>query len=303
MVIKGFKRMWRNHQKRRVLKAYYATERKGPKSEKILRYLLVLVGFIYLVFRRSSTFNSAVAILGIIVLVLFAAYFLTERAEKKMLEQKCRKKLASTEFRKRIERAAWEDVIEAIKERVSEKFKVQDLIIEGNRLQGLYKDRTIAIYYCAVEEDESVKTQDIISIIKKCRRDGITDIKIFTNNEFASKAHELGERFDLKLMFFEGEKLQELLRETGYTPTNTEIDSLITRESEKRRKRIALIKEEALRGEKYITYLIYGSLLLGMAWQEIGIFYLNLAFGGILYFLFIYTLYKKISHKEEELLF
>lgn len=300
---KRLKRIWQEYKKRRVLKAFYAMERKSPKSEKIFRYFLIFFSSLYFVFRKAATFNSVLTILAIIILALISAFIITERMEKKNLEQKCRKNLASSEFRKRLDKAGWEDILKAISEKVSEKYQVQDLKIEENRLQGFYKGQAIALYYCAMEEDERVETREIISIIKKCRRDGINDIRVFTNNEFSNKAQKLGERFDLNLVLYDGKSLKELLRETGYIPSEAEIDSLIIHESEKRIKRIALIKEQALKGEKYVTYFIYGTLLMVMAWLEIGIMYLNLIFGSILYGLFVYTLYKKISEKEEKLLF
>lgn len=303
MDIRSLKRFWQEYQKRRLLKAFYAHERTRPKSEKFFRYFLVLIGAMYLIFWKTETFDTALRLLGIIILTFICAYILTERMEMKYLEQKCRKNIAAEEFRKRVERAGWEEIIAAISEKLAEKYGVQKLCLVEDRIEGTYQEKDIAVYYCAKEADESVETRDIISIIKKCRRDGINEVRVFTNNEFSLKAKTLGERFDINLILYDGNRLKTLLHETSFTPLPPEIDSLIKRESEKRKRRIAFIKEQALQGEKYFNYLIYGSLLMVMAWFEIGIVILNLAFGSIMYVLFVYTLYKKVRKKKEELNF
>lgn len=302
MEYKRLLRLWQDFKKKRMLKAFYARERTKPQGEKFFRYFLILLGAFYLVLQNASSLINAYFMATSVVFILTAAYILTERLELKHLREKCRKNMAREEFRKRLEQAEREEIMQTLAERLIVKYNVKDLSLADDRLLGSYRGKPLAVYYFGTEGEDAVETKELIAVIRKCRREGIDQVRAFTNNQFSFKAASLRERFELDLKLYEGSKLFELLKDTAFSPSAEDVDNLILKESENRKRKMAIIKDQALQGEKSGNYLLYGSLLFALAWFEIGSYYLNLVFGGIMYTLFFSTLLKRFSKKKEDLI-
>ena len=175
--------------------------------------------------------------------------------------------------------------------------------MKDNYLQGTLDGEKLALAYRYYEQDEVMSTQEMIALLRECERQKITWVRVFTNTDTSVKAKGLGERFGLDLRINDGAKLLTLLQESPLYPTDFEIEAIIKKESAKRLRRLAILRNEAVRGNKYLTYFIYSGLLLGMAWLRIGFFYLNVIFGLVLLGLGFTSLVKAWPRKEEDTLF
>lgn len=212
----------------------------------------------------------------------------------------CQGRIAEAKFRKNLERTPPLEVLQQLGELVAQSYGVTDLQLNGNYLQGTYQGEKLALLFSHYEQDEVMTTQEMIAFLRECKQQGITQARVFVNTDFSPKAKGLGERFELELRTYNGRQLLRFLQESSLYPSKYEIETLIKEESAKRMRRLAILRREAVRGNKFFTYLVYSGVLLSMAWFRIGYLYLNLSFGLILLVLAFLSLLRSWPKKEED---
>ncbi len=297
------KKAWDRYRNYRQLRSYYRSVLgKGGGEKNLLSLLLFFLGSLF-IFQASDTLGQSLpGIFFLIVIILIGRQFWSF-AETGRMRKICQQQIARKEFLKRLERASSSEVLQYLAEKIVQEYDVTELEMKDNYLQGTLDGEKLALAYRYYEQDEVMSTQEMIALLRECERQKITWVRVFTNTDTSVKAKGLGERFGLDLRIYDGAKLLTLLQESPLYPTDFEIEAIIKKESAKRLRRLAILRNEAVRGNKYLTYFIYSGLLLGMAWLRIGFFYLNVIFGLVLLGLGFTSLVKAWPRKEEDTLF
>ncbi len=297
------KKAWDRYRNYRQLRSYYRSVLgKGGGEKNLLSLLLFFLGSLF-IFKASDTLGQSLpGIFFLIVIILIGRQFWSF-AETGRMRKICQQQIARKEFLKRLERASSSEVLQYLAEKIVQEYDVTELEMKDNYLQGTLDGEKLALAYRYYEQDEVMSTQEMIALLRECERQKITWVRVFTNTDTSVKAKGLGERFGLDLRIYDGAKLLTLLQESPLYPTDFEIEAIIKKESAKRLRRLAILRNEAVRGNKYLTYFIYSGLLLGMAWLRIGFFYLNVIFGLVLLGLGFTSLVKAWPRKEEDTLF
>lgn len=297
------KKAWDRYRNYRQLRSYYRSVLgKGGGEKNLLSLLLFFLGSLF-IFQASDTLGQSLpGIFFLIVIILIGRQFWSF-AETGRMRKICQQQIARKEFLKRLERASSSEVLQYLAEKIVQEYDVTELEMKDNYLQGTLDGEKLALAYRYYEQDEVMSTQEMIALLRECERQKITWVRVFTNTDTSVKAKGLGERFGLDLRINDGAKLLTLLQESPLYPTDFEIEAIIKKESAKRLRRLAILRNEAVRGNKYLTYFIYSGLLLGMAWLRIGFFYLNVIFGLVLFGLGFTSLVKAWPRKEEDTLF
>lgn len=297
------KKAWDRYRNYRQLRSYYRSVLgKGGGEKNLLSLLLFFLGSLF-IFQASDTLGQSLpGIFFLIVIILIGRQFWSF-AETGRMRKICQQQIARKEFLKRLERASSSEVLQYLAEKIVQEYDVTELEMKDNYLQGTLDGEKLALAYRYYEQDEVMSTQEMIALLRECERQKITWVRVFTNTDTFVKAKGLGERFGLDLRIYDGAKLLTLLQESPLYPTDFEIEAIIKKESAKRLRRLAILRNEAVRGNKYLTYFIYSGLLLGMAWLRIGFFYLNVIFGLVLLGLGFTSLVKAWPRKEEDTLF
>lgn len=290
---KRVSKMWSQYKNYRQLRSYYRSQFDSSGGGKyILLSLLFLVGSIY-VLSKAATFLQVLPQLMLIIVVLIISLQIISYWEIAKLKKLCRERTREVEFGKRVDKTSPAEILLFLRERIVNYFKIDLLEVKDQSLEGIYKGEKLGLYYRHLEQDEVLQTQEMIALLRECKQKGITQVRVFVNTDFSAKAKGLGERFEVKLRTYNGQQLKRFLADSALYPSLFEVDTLIRRESEKRQRRLVIFKKEAVRGNKGLTYLIYGGVLLAMAWYKIGYVYWNMGFGFFMLGLAAISLWQK----------
>lgn len=300
---KKLKKYWRDRQSARAIKNYYLNERIGPAGEHWALFVLLAGAAIVYVFLQAVNFREVLGYSLLICMAFIAASILARKIELQELKAKCIERLGDGEFKRRLDKAYPGEVLGIIGQVLGQRFGLEEIKTTKEGLVGIYRGAKMAVYYRHLEEEEVMDTKNVMTILRNCRQQGIKQVRIFTNTDFSPKAPYLGERYEMNIVLYDGLRLKILLRETSLYPSPDEISNLIKKDSEKRHRKLSIIKKQAIRQGKTGSYLVYGGMLLSMAWFKLGYFYLNLFFAVLLFLLAGISLLRKLQKKEEEIVF
>lgn len=290
---------WQSWKSRRRLHSFYRKQCGNPGGAKYVLAAVILSAGLMAVFREASTFSQALPRLGLVLLAVLALLQLVGRWEIAQARKQCRERFAAAEFKKRLEQTPPSEILKCLGQKISQSYGFILQEVKDDVLLGLYEGEKLALYYRHLEQEEVLQTQDMIALLRECRQQNISEVRVFVNTDFSPKAKGLGERFGVNLRTYNGEQLRFFLVDTRLYPTIYEVDALIKKESEKQLRRLLILRKEAVQGNKFFVYLIYGGVLLGMAWFKIGYYYWNLSFGLVMLALALLSLRAAWPRKEE----
>ena len=274
---------------------------RGPKY---LNFILALLFLSLFVFWRASGYGEAIRSLLLAWAALCLAFILINRRDDILGVKECKNRLACKEYRRRLDKAAGDEVLRVLQDSITTGYPaVEGLALKGDMLTGSYEKRRLGVVYRYVDEEDTVETRDLLYLLHDCREQGIKEARVFTNGEFSRKAVQLGERYGINLKLYNGSAMKHFLKGTSLYPTESEIDAALKRESEKRQRRIDVLKKELLQKNKFKNYLIYGLVLLLMSRLGIGIYYWNVLFAALLLIMAVSSLVVRREQKEEENVF
>jgi len=289
---------------RKLIRDYCMGESGKKPGPKYLNYLLAFLVFGVFAFWMASGYGEMFRNLLLVTAALFVTAYIFNKKEYTRVVEECRNKLAEREFNKRLDKTTGEDVLRILRDKITDAYPaVRDLELKEDMLTGLYENEALAVIYRYVDDEETVGTRDVLYLLHECRRQGIKEVRIFTNGEFGKKAGLLGERYNINLRLYNGFTLKRFIKGSDIYPSNSEIETLLKRESEKRERKIALIKKEILQRNKFKNYLIYSIVLFMLARFGIGNFYWNVSFGLLLLIMGVSSLLLYREKKEEEIVF
>lgn len=297
-------RIWARYKKYRQLQTYYRSQFGSFGGGKYILFCLLFLAGGYYVLQQATTFRQVLPQLLLIIVVLIISLQIIVAWEFSQLRKLCREKLGEAEYRKRLEKTPLTEVLLVLCERISSSFGISALEVRDQVLQGVHQGEQWGVYFRYIEQDEVLQTQEMIALLRECKQKGITQVRVFVNTDFSPKAKVLGERFEVILKTYNGRQLKKILRDSPIYPSLYEIDTIIRRDSEKRLRRLVILKKEAVQGNKFFTYLVYGVVLLSMAWFGMGYTYWNTGFGLIMLVLAVLSFRKNwFKQDEEEMVF
>jgi hypothetical protein len=271
---------------------------QGNGARSVNIFLLFLLSCIAAFWLGGDLGQGLRNMLTVMVLWVPAAYFWRKKEDREMLKS-CRTQIAAGEYAKRIDAAEPEDVLAALEKRICAAFSVRFFEKKEDLLLGVYQEEKLALVYRRRLNDDLVETRDMMQVLYAARAQGVTRVRIFTNSEFAKKTESLGERFGLEVKLYNGTKLQKFLKESPFYPSAAEVDTVLKRESEKRQRRLSIIKKEALKKNKTRNYILYGLVLLFMGKYGLGNLYLNSSFALVMLLLAVLSFLNKEGSSEE----
>ncbi len=289
--------------KKRLTRAFFLQQNKKPTGENFFLYILVFLGLNIYAFWNAVTYGDLVVNISIASVIFLSFIWIYNKREYKSLVKVCRKNISEAEFKKRLETASHNDVLQALKQTIEINFPVKNLKLTNDYLEGTYGRDKIIIYYYFVEDGDVLEVRDVLALMKKYSNLDIQQLRIFTNGDFNSRVLNIKERYGIKVNLYEGEKLKNYLATSSFYPSLKEVNNIIENEIEKRQKHLSIIKKQAFRGNKFISYFSYSLLLLIMARYKIGFVYWNIIFGLLLLSLSFISLWYKLRTKEEKIIF
>lgn len=298
--ISGFYQKWKAA---RSIRSYCLELCGKQNGSKLFNYFILLLLLVLLSFWFAPTAAQVLVNLCLALLLGAVGIYFYEKHERRRIMEACRGKIAEQEINKRINQLEHQEMMGIIKEIIQTRYQVQQLYEHDGLLLGHYGRDKLAVVYRHLENDEVLSTREMMQIMHQCRQAGIKQVRVFTNGEFSSKAKLPGEHYDLEVKFYDGAKLKRFLKGSAFYPTPAELDQVIKRESEKRQRKITILKKELLRKTKYRNYLKYGLILLLMARFEFGSFYLNIVFAFLLLSLAVLSILMSKEAQEEEIIF
>lgn len=294
-------RLWSRYRKKREIRSYCRSQAGSASAGKhILLMLLFLVGSVG-VLGQAATFGQAMPQLFLIIAAFMVSLRIMTAWEDRQLWQICQAKTCEKEFNKRLERIPSAEVLHYLGEKAAASFGIRELAAAEQGLEGIYRGEKLVISYHHLEEDEVMETQAMLALLRECRKKEIGQVRVFVNTNFSPKARVLGDRFGINLRTYDGLQLRRFLMDSPIYPTPYEVEALIKRESDKRRRRLTILRKEAVQANKFIAYLVYCAVLFAMAWFKIGFAYWNLGFGLLMLVLALLSLRQVWPKKEEDL--
>lgn len=299
MNFKKIKSRWAKWRSERLIRSYCLSMSAGSRGARSFNlFLLFLLSVLAAFWLAADLWQAGTNVLLVIMLWIPAAYLLRRRDDRELLKS-CRAKIAADEYARRIDAAEPEDVLAALEKRICAAFPVRFFERKDYLLLGVYKEEKLAVIYRRRLNNDLVETRDMMQALYDARAQGAVKVRVFTNTEFALKAENLGERFGLEVKLYNGERMQKMLRESPYYPTEAELDTALKRESEKRLRRMTIFKKEALKKNKTRNYILYGLVLLVMGRFGLGNLYLNSSFALIMLVLAVLSFLNKENGSEE----
>lgn len=302
-ISKKLKKYWRDWLSARMINSFYRHESMEPAGERWTLIILLAGAAAVYAFLKAANFREALGYTFLILLILILYIIMARKTELQGLQARCMERLGDKEFTKRLDKALPGEVLGVIGQVLAQRFGVEELKAEKERLVGIYRGEKLAVYYSHQEDEEVLDTKNIMSLLRSCRKAGLKQVRIFTNTDFSPRAPYLGERYEVNLGLYNGLRLKTLLKETVFYPLPDEVGAMIKKESEKRQRKLSIIKQQAFTQDKTASYLIYGAMLLSMAWFGLGYVYLNLFFSCLLFLLAGISLKRKLRKKEEAIIF
>lgn len=302
-VMKKIKKTCQQWKLKRLIWSYCLSQSERNRGAKAFNSFLLLILMSLVAIWRSADFWYVGRNIIIVLFLWSIGRYIYNKREYQDTIKACKKKLAESEFIKRIEAAEHEDVLQALEKRICSLFNIRFFEKQEGSLLGVYGEEKLALIYRYQINDEFVETRDIMGILHDCRQQGAKRVRIFTNSEFSNKAGMLGERFGLEVKLYNGEQLRKFLEGSKFYPTESELDNIIKRESEKRQKRISIIKKELLKKHKTRNYALYGLVLLFMAKYELGNIYLDVIFALMMIGLALLSFIMNKGTRKEEVIF
>lgn len=298
--ISGFYQKWKAARSLRL----YCLDLCGKQSgSKLFNYFIILLLLVVLSFWFAPTPGRVLVNLSLLMLFWAVGIYYFEKHERRGIIEACRGKITELEINKRINQLEHQQMLGIINEIIQTRYQVQQLREHDGVLFGHYGRDKLAVVYRHLENDEVLSTREMMQIMHQCRQAGLKQVRVFTNGEFSSKAKLPGEHYDLEVKLYNGARLKRFLKGSSLYPTVAELDQIIKRESEKRQRKITILKKELLRKTKYRNYLKYGLILLLMARFELGSFYLNIVFAFLLLSLGVLSIFMSKEAQEEEIIF
>ncbi|MFZ5753792.1 MAG: hypothetical protein ACOY3J_06085 [Bacillota bacterium] len=301
-LFKACKKIWRNWRYHRMLRDYYWSQSQKPRGESIFLYLLGFFVALLFVFRRSATFREALLSLAFLFVLLVLTVNAVNRRKFAEIKGQCQQSLIEKEFAKRLENTPVEEVLHCLREEIIKKYPVQDLAAGEDYLTGNYKGEKLAVLYRHLNEGEVLETKDVVRIVRHCQQKNIEQVRIFTNRDFSPKVKVLKERYP-SLKVYNGDQLRGILKDSYLHPTTEQITAIVEKEISQRKKKLSILRNQALQSEKFFTYFVYSFVLLCLARLKVGVYYLNLIFGVLLLALAVLSIIRSTSPEEEEIVF
>lgn len=301
-LFKACKKIWKKWCYNRMLRDYYWSQSQKPRGESIFLYLIGFFVTLLFVFHHSTTFREALLSLAFLFILLFLTVNAVNRRKFEEIKGQCQQSLIEKEFAKRLENTPVEEVLHCLREEIIKKYPVQDLAAGEGYLTGSYQGEKLAVFYQHLNEGELLETKDVVRILRYCQQKNIDQVRIFTNRDFSPKVKVLKERYP-SLKVYNGDKLRVILKDNYLHPTTEQITAIIEKEISQRKKKLSILRNQALKSEKFFTYLVYSLALLCLAWFKVGVYYLNLIFGVLLLALAILSIIKSTSPEEEKIVF
>jgi len=298
-ITKRLRKFWIARNSRRQLKAYYHQQCGGQGGAKYLIMAILLLAGSFSVLRQAATFVQAWPPIVLIIAALLAGLQLIKAWELAKYRRICQARIRINEFNRRLDGASRAEILHYLGDKAAGSYGMASLKIGRQALQGTYQGEKLAIYYFHLEQDEVLATQTMVGLLRDCRQKGVGQVRVFVNTDFTPKAKGLGERFEIKLRTYNGQQLVSFLADSPLCPSTYEVESIIKRESAKQQRRLAILRREAVRGQKGLTYLIYGGVLLNMAWFKIGYPIWDLGFGLLMLALAMLSLRQNRAQEEE----
>lgn len=289
---------WKN--KRRLRDYYQSQNLVEPRFPRFLRDVFAFLVLFLLFFWYAPTLN--IAFWGFIVTLAVIVFWRLSRQQRKYLQLKksCFQKVAVREYQKRLEKTSHEVLLEILREEIKKKFAVSSLEISNGFLEGRLLGEKLVIAYLDVDREDTASTREVLAVVRKCFQRGISQVRIFTNGDFAPASFNPGQCYQISLRLYNGDDLQYLLKNTLLFPSVSEIKEIINYEKLKRQKKMSSLKKEILKKQKVTGYLLYSLLLFLMAWFRLGIVYLNIVAGIVMLGFALLTLIKNSQVREKE---
>ncbi len=299
-----FKKIWQNWRYQRMLQNYYWSRSEKPRGENFFLYLIGTFFAILFVFRHAGTFREALLSLAFLLILLVMCIRAVNSRRYLRIKQCCHQALLEKEFLKRLDSTLLSEILYCLKEELARKFPIEGLAVSEGYLAGHYQGQKLAVFYKHVTEEDMLEAKEVEPILKHCLANHIYQVRIYTNKEFSPRILTLRERYPgVSFKVFNGYALRIVLKDNYLLPTEEEIKSIIEKEITLQRKKLDIIRKQAFKSEKYVSYLIYSVVLLCLAWLKVGVYYLNLFFGLLLLVLAVFSIINSIKKEEEEIVF
>ncbi|PKM87112.1 MAG: hypothetical protein CVU87_10305 [Firmicutes bacterium HGW-Firmicutes-12] len=302
-ITKNIRNRYANWKLKRLIWSYCLSQTERAQGAKAFNSVVIFVLMSLVALWQAGSFWQVGRNMLLVLVLWSVGLYLFNKKEYQDIVKACKKKLATIEFAKRIDAAEQEEVLKALEKHICSLFQIRFFEKQDDILLGVYGQDKLALVYRYEINDELVETRDIMQILHDCRQKEAKRVRIFTNSEFSNKAGLLGERFGLEVKLFNGTQLKRFLQDSSFYPSESELDTIIKRESEKRQKKISIIKTELLKKNKTRNYALYSLVLFFMAKYDLGNYYLNMFFAVLMLILAALTLIMHKEAKREEVIF
>ena len=236
-LLKRIRKILNERRTAKQIRDYCVSESGRQRGHKYLNFMVLLLVFSFLALWSASGYREVISNLLAAGVALILTFFLLGRREYKRLIAECRNKLGEREYHRRLDKAADDDVLRVLKDKITAAYPaVEDLAQHEDMLAGRYRGDKLAVIYRYVGEDDLVGTRDLLHILHNCRERGIKEVRIFTNGEFGKKSVQLGERYDINLKLYNGSALKAFVKGSSLYPAESEIESLLRRKAKKAKK-------------------------------------------------------------------